>query len=113
MNKNSMYLVIETIDNDYNDLHVNYHSVCETACLAALNAKTAYEKFIDSHKFMSAPKFEDLKLQTAESEMRWTFVDKNEDINHYIKYSVYIKPYTPNTEFSFCDTMRELEELMF
>ena len=56
--------------------------------MAALNAKSAYEKFIDSHKFMRAPKFEDLKLQTAESEMRWTYAEKNEDIftglsNHF------------------------------
>jgi hypothetical protein len=113
MNKNCMYLVIETIDNDYDDFHVNYHSVCETACKAALNAKSAYEKFIDSHKLIRAPKFENLKLQTAESEMRWSYIEQNENINHYIKYSVYIKPYTPNTQFSFCDTMRELEELMF
>ena len=113
MNKNSMYLVIETIDNDYNDFHVNYHSVCETQCMAALNAKSAYERFVKSHIMTYAPRFEDLEIKTIGSEMRWTYVEKNEEVNHYIKYSVYIKPYTPNTEFSFCDTLREIEELMF
>ena len=113
MNKNNMYLVIETIDKDYNDLQINYHSVCETACMAALNAKSAYERFVKSHMMTYAPKWEALETQSADSEMRWTYIEKNEEVNHYIKYSVYVKPYTPNTELSFCDTLRELEEMMF
>jgi hypothetical protein len=113
MSKNTMYVVVETIDRDYDDLQINYHSVCETACMAALNAKSAYERFISEHMLTYAPRWEELDTKSYGSEMRWTYVEKNEEINHYIKYSVYIKPYIPNTKFSFCDTLNELEELIF
>ena len=113
MNKNSMYVVIETMDHDYNDLHTNFHSVCENACIAAMNAKSAYERFIKNMMLVNAPRFEDLHMQLSESETRWTYLEQDDVKNHYMKYSVYIKPYTPNTELSFCDTLRELEEMMF
>ena len=79
MSKNTMYVVVETIDHDYDDLKINYHSVCETACMAALNAKSAYERFISEQMLTDAPRFEELEVKSVKSEMRWTYVEKNEE----------------------------------
>lgn len=96
-----MYLIVEIIDKDYNDLQINYHGVCDTIKTAKDIVNAVYKKFIMLNPSMQQIKLEDLQLQQLDkNKIRWVYSETNEGTNQYLNYTLLIKPYELNTEFN-------------